>query len=208
MAREPAMLHYLWTKLLWYIVDLGDVSVALPIAAILITWLCGHGRWRTGIWCAFAVLGCGAIILFLKLAFFAGDLRLPGLGLQNPSGHSAVGAVVYGSLAWIVSREMPGLRGRVLLFLGCADVVAIGTSLYVMGAHTLPDVVAGLTLGGACAAAFAWLGCRDDASMSGTPARLLLVIAIAALSLQGLHLVMRFEPTGLLLVRPAFTAPA
>lgn len=202
------MSHYLWTKLLWHIANFGDAGVALPIAAILVIWLCVQRRWGTGIWYAFAVLGCSAAILFIKLAFFAGELRLPTLGLQNPSGHSAVGAVVYGSLAWIVSREIPGRRGRVLLLLGCAGVAAIGASLYLEGAHTLPDVVAGLTLGGSCAAAFARFGDRGEAPVGGTPVRLMLTIAIAALSLQGLHLVAHIPPTNLLLLLPSLTAPA
>jgi membrane-associated phospholipid phosphatase len=200
------MSHYLWTKLLWRITSLGGVGVALPIAAILCVWLCARQRWRTGVWCAAAVLGCSAAILGLKLAVFAGDLRLP--GLENPSGHSAIGAVVYGSLAWIIAREMPGWRGRVLLLLGGAGVAAIGASLYVVGAHTLPDVLTGLALGSAFVIVFVRLGCRDKAPVGDNPARLMLVIAIAALSLQGLQLATRFEPTDLLLWVPSLTAPA
>lgn len=199
--------HDLWTSLLWRIVNFGNVGMALPIAAILFVWLGARHRWRTGLWCAVAVLGCTATMLFLKVAFFAGDLRLS--GLENPSGHSAIGAVVYGSLAWVVSREMPGWRGRILLVLGCAGVAAIGASLYVLGAHTLPDVFAGLTLGSAFAMAFARLGCRDEAPVvGGSPVRLMLVVAVAALTLQGLHLATRFAPTDLLLFAPTLTAPA
>jgi membrane-associated phospholipid phosphatase len=205
-SGNGVMSHYLWTKLLWHIVSLGDVGVALPIATILFVWLCAHRRWQTGIWCVVAVLGCSAAIFFLKLAFFAGELRLP--GLENPSGHSAVGAVVYGSLAWILSREMPGWRSRVVLLLGCTSIAAIGASLYVVRAHTLAEVLVGLTLGGACAMAFARLGCRDDVRIGRTPARLMLVIAIAALSLQGLHLATRLSPTNLLLFMPSLTTPA
>ncbi len=202
------MLQYLWTKPLWYIANLGDLRVALPIAAILFAWLCARGRWRTGVWGAVAVIGCMAAMFLIKLGFFTGHLRLPALGLENPSGHGAIGAVVYGSLAWVVAREMAGWRGLALLVLGCAGVAAIGASLYVLGAHTLPDVLAGLVLGGACAAAFARLGWRDEAPRRGSPVRLILVIAIAALSLQGLHLVTRLAPTNLLMFRPALTAPA
>src|SRR5260221_14667577 len=129
------MSHYLWTKLLRHIVSLGSVGVALPIAAILFAWLCVRRRWRTGIWCAVAVLGCSGTIFFLKLAFFAGDLSVP--GLENPSGHSAVAAVVYGSLASVVSREMPGWRGWVVVLLAFARGAAMGASLFVLRAHTL-----------------------------------------------------------------------
>ena len=203
------MPHYLWTKLLWHISDFGDVAVALPIAAILVAWLCLRGRRQTGLWYAVAVLGCSVTIFLLKMAFFAGDLRLPALGLHNPSGHSAVGAVVYGSLAWILSREMPGWRGRVLLLLGCAGVVAIGVSLYVLRAHTLPDVVVGLTLGSACAAAFSWRGYRDDIAARGAPpVRLMLAIVVVAISVQGLQLAAQLPATSLLFKIPSSAAPA
>jgi len=201
------MSHYLWTKLPWYIANLGNLRVAPPIAAILFVWLCARGSWRTGMLYAVAVIGCMATMFLVKLGFFTGNLRLPALGLENPSGHGAMGAVVYGSLAWVISREMPGWRGRTLLVLGCAGVAAIGASLYVLRMHTLPDVLAGLTLGSACAGAFAWLGCRDKAALGGSPARLLLVIIIAALSLQSFDLAMRFAPTKHLLFIPSLTAP-
>jgi membrane-associated phospholipid phosphatase len=200
------MSHYLWTKLLWHVAGLGGIGIALPIAAILCVWLCARDRWRTGFWYVVAVLGCSAAILGLKLAVFAGDLRLP--GLENPSGHSAVGAVVYGSLAWVVARETPGWRGAALLVLGCAGVAAIGASLYAVRAHTLLDVLVGLALGSAFVIAFARLGCRDKAPVVGSPARLMVVIAFAALSLQGLQLATRFAPTDLLLWVPSVTAPA
>jgi PAP2 superfamily protein len=202
------MWHYLWTKLMWRVADFGDVGVALPIAAILTVWLCVRRRWSTALWYAVAILGCSAVILFLKLAFFSGHLRLPAFGLQNPSGHSAVSAVVYGSFAWIVSREMPAWSGRILLLLGWAGVTAVGACLYAVRAHTLADVIVGLTLGGLFAAMFAVYGCREKGPTRGTPVRLILVIALAALSLQGMTLLPHFTSTRLLLLPPSWTVPA
>lgn len=201
------MWQYFWPKLMWRIADFGDVRVALPIAVILAVWLCVRRRWSTALWYAVAVLGCGAVMLFLKVAFFSGDLRLPALGLQNPSGHSAVSAVAYGSLAWIVSRDMPARSGRILLLLGCAGVTAVGASLYAVRAHTLADVIVGLTLGGLFAAMFAVYGCREEVPTRGTPARLMLVIALAALGLQGMTLLPRPASAQLLLMR-SWTVPA
>jgi membrane-associated phospholipid phosphatase len=205
------MLHDLWTRLLWRITSLGDIRFALPIAAILVIWLCTRRRWQTAIWYTVAVLGCGAAILFLKLAVFSGDLQLAALGLQNPSGHSAVAAVVYGSFAWLLWREMPDWRGRALWLLACAGVAAIGASLYVVRAHTLADVFVGLTLGSGCALAFAWLNSDEAAPAGASPPpvrRLLLVVALVAMSLQAVHLMPRLTPTGLLLRVTSLSAPA
>ncbi|HJT08516.1 MAG TPA: phosphatase PAP2 family protein [Stellaceae bacterium] len=202
------MWQYLWTKLLWCVADFGDVAVALPIAAIVTVWLCTRRRWSTALWYAVAVLGCSAIILFLKVAFFAGELRMPALGLQNPSGHSAVSAVVYGSLAWILSGEMPARSGRTLLWLTCAGIIAVGGALYAVRAHTLADVIVGLTLGGWFAGMFAVYGCREEVAMRGSPARLMLVIALVALSLQSMTLVPRLTSAHLLLLMRSWTVPA
>ena len=202
------MSHQFWGKLLFNIANLGYVGFALPIAGMLVVWLCARRRWYTALGYAIAVVGCSACVFLLKLAFFTGNLRLTALGLHNPSGHSAIGAVVYGSLAWIASREMPGWPGRVLLLLTCAGVAAIGTSLYIIGSHTLPDVIAGLTMGGTWAVAFALFGFEDETPTRRFPAGLLLVIAITAVSLQGFHLVPHFEPSNLLLLVPSMMAPA
>jgi len=202
------MPQYLWTKLMWRVADFGDVGVALPVAAILTIWLCVNRRWSTALWYAVAVLGCSAAILFLKIAFFSGVLRLPTLGLQNPSGHSAVSAVVYGSLAWIVSREMRARSGRMLLLLACAGVIAVGASLYAVRAHTLADVIVGLTLGGLFATMFAAYGCREEGPMRGTPVRLMLVIALAALSLQGMTLLPRLASAHFMLLMRSWAVPA
>jgi membrane-associated phospholipid phosphatase len=203
------MAHYYWTKLLFFIVNLGNFRIAVPIAAILLIWLCTHGRWRTGLWCAVAVIGCMAAMFLIKLGFFTGQLRLPELGLDNPSGHGAMAAVVYGPLAWVVGQEMPGWPRRVLLLLGAAGVAAVAVALYVLSVHTLPDILAGLTVGATCAAAFMRFSGRDEAQLGARPVQLLLVIAIAALSLQGLYFMMpRLAVTDLLLHWPHFAVPA
>jgi membrane-associated phospholipid phosphatase len=202
------MAHYYWTKLLFFIVNLGNLRIAVPIAAILFIWLCTHGRWRTGLWCAVAVTGCMATMFLIKLGFFTGHLRLPELGLGNPSGHGAMAAVVYGPLAWVVGREMPGWPRRLLLLLGGLGVAAVAVSLYLLSVHTLPDILAGLAVGCACAAVFMCFSGRDEADLGARPVHLMLVIAIAALSLQGLFFMPRLAVTDLLLHWPHFAVPA
>jgi len=202
------MMHYLLAKLLWYTANLGNLRIAVPIAAILFVWLCALGRWRTALCYATAVVGCMATMFVIKLGFFTGHLRLPALGLENPSGHGAMSAVVYGSLAWVLSREVPGWRRRALVVLGCAGVGAIAASLYVLRMHTLPDVVAGLVLGGMFAAVCVRLAARGAASAGRGPVSLVVVIAVAALGVQGLPIATPLAPSQLPQLRPAASAPA
>lgn len=196
------MPHDIVGRLLWRLDALGDLGVALPVAGVLLCWFLVHGRWRAGLWWATAVLGCVIFTFLAKLGFHSGRLSIPDLALDNPSGHSAMSAVVYGSIAWVVSRELQGSTGRVLLVSGWLGVASIGAALCVLGAHTLAEVIVGLALGGAWAGVFVLFGYRPVAPVTGQPLRLMLAIAIAVITLQGLHIAMRLVPTDLVLLPP------
>lgn len=75
-------------------------------------------------------------------------------GASFPSGHSAGSAAVYGVLLLLV---VPPLAGHLLRLVATAVamllVLAVAASRLLLGVHYLSDVVAGLALGGACAAA-------------------------------------------------------
>jgi membrane-associated phospholipid phosphatase len=71
-----------------------------------------------------------------------------------PSGHAAGAAAIYFTLAALVGRRLHGWD-RVLMGVGTAVLVlAIGFSRLYLGAHYLSDVLAGLALGTAWAAAW------------------------------------------------------
>ena len=63
-------------------------------------------------------------------------------------------------------------------------------------------------MGSICATVFAAYGCREQAPMGGTPTRLILLIALAALSLQGMTLLTHFTSPSLLLLPPSWAVPA
>jgi len=68
--RELVRTVHVWTGL------------ALPVP-----WLVALlGRWRTGLWCAVAVIGCMAAMFLIKLGFFTGQLRLPELAMARRGG--------------------------------------------------------------------------------------------------------------------------
>jgi undecaprenyl-diphosphatase len=200
------MLQYLVMKAITWLATVGDLAIALAVAGILWARLAVHRRWRASLWWAVSVLGCAATTFLLKLGFQGGDLSLPGVALENPSGHAAMSTVVYGSAALVISREMQGWPGRVVLMLGWLGAVAIGLSMYFLRAHTGADVLAGWALGGAWAGGFAWLGWRGEPPVGRRPMQVILAIVITVLALQGLHLVIRLSPIDFALLPSALAA--
>jgi len=82
-------------------------------------------------------------------------------GYSFPSGHSSGASALYVTLALVLRRHVPTLRGRTLLFLGCsAMALTIGLSRVYLGVHYPSDVASGLAFGAGwallLAAAFEW----------------------------------------------------
>jgi membrane-associated phospholipid phosphatase len=133
-----------------FLTDFADEAVVLPLALAVGVALLALG-WRRGAaaW-AFAVAATLAVMLVFKLACWACGPPL----LRTPSGHAAAAAVISGGLALILGRsDHP--RRRALLTATLAAVV-IGTSRLLLGAHSLPETLAG----GAVGIAGAWLLAR------------------------------------------------
>ncbi len=200
------MLQYIAMKAMGRLASLGDLSVVLVVAAILFAHLAASRRWRASLWWAATVFGCTATTFLLKLGFYSGDLSLSGVALQNPSGHAAMSAVIYGSTAWVISSDMRRWPGRAVLALGWIGVAAIGLSLYLLRMHTAADVLAGWALGGAWAGSFGWLGWRGEAPMRAGPMRVMIAIAIAVLGMQGAQFMARFAPADRALLPPSLAA--
>jgi hypothetical protein len=199
------MLQHVVRSAIGRLATVGELDTALAVAAILWAWLAAHRRWRASLWWAASVLGCVGTTFLLKLGFQSGDLSLPGVALQNPSGHAAMSTVVYGSAALVISRELQGWPARVILILGWLGAVAIGLSMYFLRAHTGADVLAGWALGGAWAG-FAWLGWRGEPPIGGRPMPAILAIAITVLALQGLQFIVHLSPIGVALLPSALAA--
>jgi len=66
-----------------------------------------------------------------------------------PSGHVAVGGVVYILLSYLLSRELQGRRSRaLLLFSGCVVTLLLAWTRLYFGVHWLSDVLGGFALAG------------------------------------------------------------
>jgi len=136
-----------------YVTNLGDSSVVLPVALLILIWLfCLAGKRTALLWCcALFVAGGGTAIL--KIAIDA--CTAPVTGLNSPSGHTGMSTLVYGGLALVISAETTSWRRVVSSAAGVAIIAAVALSRVVLGAHDIIEVIVGLLIGGAALALFA-----------------------------------------------------
>lgn len=173
------------TQFWWFITDLGDSAVTLPLATLVLAWLAFAQRdWRAARAWAAGVVACGLAMTVLKLGFQScGHLWLE--RLASPSGHTAMSAAVYGGLGLLACREAVGWRRPGLAVVFAILVVLIAASRVVLDAHTWPEVLVGLAVGAASAGLMRRL-LGDGIHCLGA-ARLAGIAVIVALVLHGGH---------------------
>lgn len=130
---------------------LGELWVVLPLAAALAVWclICGERRGALAI--VFATIVTLVFVVLMKLV---GTLFGPPwnpnwkwISTLFPSGHMAMGTVVYGALAVCVGRAIPRFR-RVATSLVVVLIVLLAIQRVVFDIHPILDVVGGAALGG------------------------------------------------------------
>lgn len=142
------------------VTNFGDQAVILPLAVAIALVLALSG-WRRGAlaWTS-AIGGTLALILFLKLRFFACGHVSPGASFGNPSGHTAAAAAVYGALAAVLVRYIRDDRRWALLCavaIGVLLAVVIGKTRLMLDMHSMAEVVVGGAIGVGGAASFVLL---------------------------------------------------
>jgi membrane-associated phospholipid phosphatase len=129
-----------------------------------------------------ALGGAGLLNSLLKLAFHRPrpELAFVHLGTYSfPSGHAAVSAATFTTLAYLLGRRYPSFGARVLIaVVSVVAMLLVGFSRLYLGAHYLSDVLAGLSLGLAwaslCLLAYTIWGDRDVLALLPAWARRLL----------------------------------
>ena len=173
-----------------FLTDFGDQAVVLPLTAAIAITLLVFGWWRGAIGWAVAVPGVFAVVLSLKIIFYACHAVLPDWGIRSPSGHTASAAVVYGSLLAMLGHRGVGstvrLLGRHLLLAVIAALLLallFGISRVDLGAHTVPDVLVGGAVGVVGALLFVALAGRPPRRFRGW--MLGIVVAVVAVFCHG-----------------------
>ena len=132
---------------------LGDVAVVAPASAALVVGLLLLGARRDADTFAFAMFACVALALLAKLAFAACGAA-PRFDIESPSGHAALGAAFYGSLAALLAGGRPlGVRLAIYVPAACA-AAAVAYGRVELRVHSVAEVACGLLIGVAAAALF------------------------------------------------------
>jgi membrane-associated phospholipid phosphatase len=127
--------------MIYFLTDLADQSVLLPVQALVFLTFLLFRYWRfAAVWCL-VTCGGSTLILMLKLWFEACGLQ-PNRILYSPSGHTMAGTMIYGSLLAI-------LPARRSILMGVAVVIAclLAWSRVMLGYHTVTETVVGGVLG-------------------------------------------------------------
>lgn len=164
-----------------FVTDFADQAVTLPLAVGFGLVLLGSG-WRRGAG-AWLVAGglCWGLMTLLKLGFAACGPG-PGNGaLADPSGHTASGAFVYAGAATLLVSIRPAWAVAI------AIAAVIGVSRVAVGAHSVPDVLAGGAVGVACVALLRTLAGDTPGTLAIPRQWVLASVVGSALLLHGGH---------------------
>jgi membrane-associated phospholipid phosphatase len=95
-------------------------------------------------WWITTVAICAGGTAILKVYFYVCPLVAD---FNNPSGHTSLSTLVYGTLTLLIARSVIGWRHYVIALLGASVVFSIGMSRIFVQAHSLPEVLVGWTIG-------------------------------------------------------------
>lgn len=173
------------TQSVWNLItNVGDSAVAVPLAALVLVVLYASGWSRAALGWLAAVAFCASAMIVFKLAF---KVALEGCGMAaagaphfSPSGHAALGALVYGGLAVLGSRHLPQLARLLLAMAASAWVCTIAASRLALHVHSPLEVAVGLAVGGASVALLAWSIGRSAGPRWLVPALGVVTVAVFA----------------------------
>lgn len=133
---------------LWDVTAFGDVELVAPLVCgvAVALWLAGQ-RKDAKIFFGMFLVCLAAIVaakLILMVAWRGGPLR-------SPSGHSAISAYFYGSVAFLLLASSRALLARAAAVASGALALAIAISRFEIGGHSRSETLVGFAIGAACA---------------------------------------------------------
>lgn len=141
---------------IWHdLTSAGDSALLLPLIGWAFVWLAIPRPSRTQGWrWLFAVVACGGVVSVSKLLFMAWGVGLPGLDYTGFSGHSALSALVWPSIAALLARRGKAAVQKMAVAAGVLLALGIAISRVFLKAHSISEVVLGCALGLAVAGWF------------------------------------------------------
>ena len=147
----------------WYALTyIGDGAVLMPCATLLFAWLISTPFTRRTGWCwLFAVLLVGGGVALSKMLYMVSGWHPAGWNFIGLSGHAALSFLFWPSAgAFVTGRNRTWLRVATVA-LGASLALAISAASWVLGYHSLSEVVAGGLWGAMVATVFLLLTWRQ-----------------------------------------------
>ncbi|XBS68548.1 phosphatase PAP2 family protein [Acerihabitans sp. KWT182] len=133
----------------------GDTMLLLPCAVIIVALLLWKAETRrTSLQWLLLIGAAGAIVIVSKLAFLGWGIGSRTLDFTGFSGHSALSASIWPVLIWILASRVSRRLRLAAVACGYLLALAIGVSRVILHAHSVSEVIAGLTLGFAISTSF------------------------------------------------------
>jgi len=145
---------------------LGDGAVLLPCSALLFVWLIAdRATRRAGWWWLLAALLVSGGVALSKLLYMVSGWHPAGWNFIGLSGHAALSFLLFPVVAALVgSRGTTALR-VILVALGVCLALAVSASSWILGDHSLAELVLGALWGALGAIAFLAITLRHAVQM-------------------------------------------
>lgn len=168
-----------------FLTSAGDSAVLLPMIAWITVWLIIPAKTRQDGWrWLVAVAVCGSIVTLSKLLFMGWGIGLPGLDYTGFSGHSAMSALVWPTVAALLARRGTVTVRTVAISFGVLLAVCVAVSRVLIKVHSVSEVIFGCTLGLAVAG---WFLMAHPVAQRASPKAILLLAVVAMLFVPPLY---------------------
>ena len=129
------------------VTKLGDSGFTGILALLISAYLILSGSRRQGLALLLSFLFAAGAIAILKIVTLDGTGFFSTINLHSPSGHAAVSAGVYITIAALCYRQTKGMPGLLVNIAAGLLIGSIALSRVVLGSHTETEVVVGLVTG-------------------------------------------------------------
>jgi hypothetical protein len=168
---------------------LGDLSLTMPAAGAITTWLLITRSWRTALGWGLVFALALALVAATKIAFLGWDTGVPALHYQALSGHATGFTAVCPTLCYLLAQRYGRVARGVAAGIGLALGAVVAAALVHAGEHSLIEALAGWAIGaGAFLLGVHLAGDTPAPPLKRAAAASLLVFALTAWTISALPL--------------------
>ena len=132
--------------------QLGNLTLTLPLACAIAAWLLAARDWRAAAYWLLFFASALAAVGVSKVAYLGWGTAIPALGFQALSGHAAGVTAVFPVLFYVLLQRWPR-RASTAALAGLLLGAGLAVALVVTAEHTAVEACAGWMVGAAAATA-------------------------------------------------------